>query len=449
MSSKGSNLSGGQKQRILIARALAAHPDILLLNDSSSALDYKTDAALRGELKAHFTDTTVIIVAQRIRSVKHADHILVLDNGKMIGYGRHDELMNCCEIYREISQSQMGVVFLYASLMVGFYLISSVLSYLLSILMIAISRKVTRKMRKDVFARLMELPVGYFDLHQTGEIISKISYDIDTVNESLSSNLIQVLTTIITVTGAFAMMLLLSPLLLLVFVVTVPLSIVLTKFLTGKTRPLFRARSQKLGELNGLVAELISGMKTLRAYTQEKNTIHKFRIKNTETVEAYYQAEYYGSVVGPSVNFINNLSLSLISVFGSLIFLAGRLLIGNISSFVLYSRKFSGPINEAANIMYDLQSALAAAERGFQLIDEPPEPIDDKDAAVLENVRGEVSLSHVNFAYTTNVPIIHNLSLRSELGRLIAIVGSTGAGKTTLINLLMRFYDVNGGTITG
>ncbi|MEG1426208.1 MAG: ABC transporter ATP-binding protein [Oscillospiraceae bacterium] len=339
-------------------------------------------------------------------------------------------------------------VFYYAGLMVGFYVVSSVLSYILSVLMITISRRVTRKMRKDVFDRLMSLPVGYFDIHQTGQIISKISYDIDTVNESLSSDLIQILTTIITVVGAFSMMLVISPVLVLVFVITVPLSMLLTKFMVGKTRPLFRDRSQKLGELNGLVEELISGMKTLKAYTQEKNTVQKFSAKNTEAVEAYYQAEYYGSMVGPTVNFINNLSLSLISVFGALIFLAGQISVGNISSFVLYSRKFSGPINEAANIMSDLQSALAAAERVFQLIDEPPEPEDAENAAVLTNVQGEVEITNVSFGYIPQKTIIHNLSLKAERGKLVAIVGPTGAGKTTLINLLMRFYDVNRGQIT-
>lgn len=338
-------------------------------------------------------------------------------------------------------------VFFYAFLMILFYLVSSALSYLLSILMIKISRLVTKRMRTDVFNHLMELPVGYFDVHQTGEIISKISYDIDTVNESLSSDLIQIFTTVITVVGALGMMVTISPILVLVFVITVPLSIILTKFLTGKTRPLFRSRSRKLGELNGMAEELISGMKTLRAYTQEKNALKKFSVKNSEAVEAYYRAEYYGSMVGPTVNFINNLSLSLISVFGAFIFLAGKLSIGNISSFVLYSRKFSGPINEAANIMSDLQSSLAAAERIFQLLDEPGEEKDCIGAEEVMEVRGGVTFSQVNFAYLPGQPIIKNLSLKVEPGQLVAIVGPTGGGKTTLINLLMRFYDVDTGTI--
>lgn len=338
-------------------------------------------------------------------------------------------------------------VFYYAALMVIFYLISSALSYVLSVLMIQISRKVVYKMRQDVFTHLMELPVGYFDTHQTGDIISRISYDIDTVNTSLANDLVQILTTLITVIGAFAMMIAISPRLVLVFVFTVPLSTILTKLITGKTRPLFRLRSRKLGELNGFVEEMISGQKTLKAYYQEENTIRKFDGKNEEAVEAYYRAEYYGSVVGPTVNFINNLSLTLVSVFGALLFLADQMSIGSISSFILYSRKFSGPINEAANIMSELQSALAAAERVFNMIDEPAEVSDRENAKELSNVKGDVLLKNVSFGYTKERVIIKGLDLYAASGKLVAIVGPTGAGKTTLINLLMRFYDAQEGQI--
>ncbi len=338
-------------------------------------------------------------------------------------------------------------VIFYCVLMLIFYIVSSLLSYLLSILMIQLSQKVIFQMRKDVFDKLADLPVGYFDRHQTGEIISRISYDIDTVNATLSTDLLQIFTSIITVAGSLGMMLILSPGLVLVFAVTIPVSILFTKYMTGKVRPLFRRRSAMLGELNGFTEEIISGQKTTKVYHQEETIIGRFDEKNKGAVDAYYDADYYGSMTGPSVNFINNLSLALISVFGALLFLWGRISLGDLSSFVLYSRKFSGPINEAANVISELQSAFAAADRIFRLIDEEPEPRDAKDAVVLNDVQGNVDLEHIHFGYTPEKIIIRDFNLSVRKGGLIAIVGPTGAGKTTIINLLMRFYDPNSGSI--
>ena len=338
-------------------------------------------------------------------------------------------------------------VFFYCGLMILFYLLSSLLSYILSVLMIRLSQKVVFQMREDVFRHLVELPVRYFDNHQTGDIISRISYDIDTVNASLSNDLLQVATSFITVAGSLIMMLAISPLLVLVFAVTIPISIVFTRYMTRKVRPLFRNRSLKLGELNGFVEEIITGQKTIKAYHQEQTMVGRFDVKNREAVDAYYNADYYGSMTGPSVNFINNLSLSLISMFGAILFLFGKLGLGALSSFVLYSRKFSGPINEIANIISELQSACAAAERVFLLIDEPVEPEDVPGAAMLDHVRGSVEMEHIRFGYLPDKTVIQDLSLKAEPGNLVAIVGPTGAGKTTVINLLMRFYDPDAGHI--
>ncbi len=338
-------------------------------------------------------------------------------------------------------------VYHYVVLMAVFFLLSSVFAYLLSVLMIHISQKIIFQMREDVFDSLTRLPVSYFDTHQTGEILSKISYDIDTINTSLSTDIIQILTSVITVVGSFAMMLTISPVLILVFVFTVPMSFFITRFLTGKTRPLFRARSASIGRLNGFVEEMIAGHKTMKAYNQEENVIKKFDVKNQEVVSSFYKADYYGTMTGPSVNFINNLSLSLITVFGAILFIQNTISLGNISSFVLYSRKFSGPINEAANIMNEFQSAIAAAERVFRLIDEPKEAPDIVGAKALTDVFGDVNLEDVDFGYVPDKMILSGLNLHAKPGSLTAIVGPTGAGKTTIINLLMRFYDVNSGAI--
>ncbi len=344
-------------------------------------------------------------------------------------------------------EANFPMVFWYCGLMLVFYIVSSGLSYILSVLMVKLSQKIVYQMRKDLFDKLIELPVRFFDSHQTGDIISRISYDIDTVNASLSNDLLQIATSVITVVGSLIMMLMISPTLVLVFVVTIPVSIFFTKYMTGRVRPLFRRRSAKLGELNGFVEEVISGQKTTKAYHQEETMIGRFDVKNGDAVDAYYDADYYGSMVGPSVNFINNLSLALISVFGALLYLAGSLTPGNLSSFVLYSRKFSGPINEMANIISELQSACAAAERVFRLIDEEPEPADVPGAFVLPETAGDVRMEHVRFGYDPEKIIIHDLNLHAKPGSLVAIVGPTGAGKTTIINLLMRFYDPQSGTI--
>lgn len=335
----------------------------------------------------------------------------------------------------------------FTGLMVLFYVFSSFFSYLLALLMISLSQKISFKMRKDVFEKMAELPIGYFDRHQTGDLISRFTYDIDTINTSLSHDLIQIFTSIITVIGSLVMMIIISPILVTVFAVTIPISILFTRFMTGKVRPLFRKRSAKLGELNGFVEEIVSGQKVIKAYHQEVSMIERFDEKNDEAVGAYYNAEFYSSTVGPSINFINNLSLSLVSVFGAILFLFGQLTLGNVSSFVLYSRKFSGPINELANILSELQSAMAAAERVFKLIDEEPETYDIEGAHVFDDVKGNVKFDHVNFGYVPGQTIIGDFSLEVEKGSLIAIVGPTGAGKTTLINLLMRFYDPTSGTI--
>ena len=345
-------------------------------------------------------------------------------------------------------QADFSRVFLYCGLMVAFYAVSSLLSYALSILMIQLSQKIIFQMRQQVFDRLTQLPVRYFDGTQTGDIVSRISYDIDTVNASLSNDLVQIAASVITVVGSFIMMVVISPVLVLVFVVTIPMSILFTRYMTKKVRPLFHMRSVRLGEMNGFVEEIISGQKTTKAYHQEETMISRFDEKNKAAVDAYYNADYYGGMTGPSVNFINNLSLAFVSVFGAILYLWGHLTIGDLSSFVLYSRRFSGPINEAANILSELQSACAAAERVFRLIDEEPEPADAPGAKALTHVKGDVAMSHVHFGYDPGKTIIHDLSLHAPPGGLTAIVGPTGAGKTTLINLLMRFYDPQSGSIT-
>jgi len=337
-------------------------------------------------------------------------------------------------------------VFYYASLMAIFYITSSILSYILSRLMIKIGKKVSYKMREDCFDKLMRLPVSYFDTNMIGDIISKMSYDIDTINASLSNDLISICTSIITVIGSISMMLTISYELVIIFVFTIPLSLLFTRYMLKKTKSLFKDRSRKLGMMNAYVEEMITGCKSIKSYSKEDKVLEVFDKYNDEASESSYKAEYYGAVTGPGVNAINNFTLSLVCVFGALLNIYRGLSLGDLASFVQYSRKFSGPINEVANIFIDIQSALAASERVFNLIYEEDEKKDDIDAYEID-AKGNVSFKDVFFSYTEDKKVIENLSFDAKRGEVIAIVGPTGAGKTTIVNLLMRFYDIDRGMI--
>ncbi|MBO5917672.1 MAG: ABC transporter ATP-binding protein [Oscillospiraceae bacterium] len=353
---------------------------------------------------------------------------------------------------------QFDVVWEKVRRMLVCYLLSAVLTYLLTLLMVRISQKIVYTMRKQLFEKLTHLPVGYFDTHATGDIISRISYDIDTVNASLSHDLVQVMTSIYTVAGSLIFMWKISRPLILVFAVTVPISIFFAQYRSKKVRPLFRKRSRKLGELNGYAEEMLSGCRTIQAYGREDEILSRFDRRNVETTDAYYDAEYYAAALGPGMMFINNLSISLIAMFGGILYLYSQngtlaqtsaffITLGGVAKFVQYSRKFAGPINEFANIMHEFQSAFSAAERVFRILDEEPEPADVPDAAVLTDARGQVDMENVCFSYTPDKQILRDVDVHVQPGKTIAIVGPTGAGKTTIINLLMRFYDVNDGLI--
>lgn len=335
----------------------------------------------------------------------------------------------------------------FARLMLLFYVSSSVLTLLINFLMMKVGRNIARQMRSDVFYKLMKLPVNYFDRNAAGDIISRVSYDIDVLSTSISTDIVQIMTSMITVAGSLFMMILISPLLSLMVLITIPLSVFYTRYMGKKTRPLFARRSAAYGKMNGYVEEMFSGQKTIQAYAREEAVLDKFESINQEASEAFYWANHYGMTIGPTMNSINNLGLALLGMFGSILYLKDLVSLAQISSFVLYSRKFSGPINEIANIINEIYSALAAAERVFRLLDETEESKDVENAGKLADVRGDVEIKNVSFGYVPDQMILQNFNLRAAAGKLIAIVGPTGAGKTTVINLLMRFYDVNAGEI--
>lgn len=310
------------------------------------------------------------------------------------------------------------------------------------------SRNVAYDLRRDTFNKLLTLPVSYFDNRQTGDILSILSYDVDTVKNSLINNLRTLFGIALNITISFVMMITILPELMLVFCVTVPLSVAFAVFISRYVRPFFRARSKTLGKLNGFTEEMISGQKTIRAYGRQEEIVGKYAAQNHEAAVASQNARARGALMGPGMNLINNISLTLISIFGGILYLMKRALLGDVSAFVQYSRRFLDPIRQFGDVMGDLQSAFSAAERIFDVLDEPAEKADAQDAAVLTEVAGDVAMEHITFGYTEDKTVISNLSLRAKPGSLVAIVGPTGAGKTTIINLLMRFYDAQQGLIT-
>ena len=343
-------------------------------------------------------------------------------------------------------------------LMLGCYLISALLSYVLSIVMIHLSQRIIYKMRKQVFEKLTTLPVNYFDTHATGDIISHLSYDIDTINSTLSHDLVQILTSVYTVVGSLIFMWQISKPMILIFALTVPVSLLFTRYRSKKVRPLFSKRSKKYGELNGFAEEMLTGSRTISAYGRQDVISSRFNKINDEAMDAFYKAEYNSALLFPTINLINNISLTLVAIMGGILYMYSQngtvlatsvffITLGGVAQFVQYSRKFAGPINEFSNILHEIQSAFSAAERVFAILDEEPEKADAEDAKELKEVKGDVCLNDVTFGYTEEKTILKNISVNAKKGQTVAIVGPTGAGKTTIINLLMRFYDHQSGEI--
>lgn len=338
-------------------------------------------------------------------------------------------------------------VFLYCGEMLACYAVSAWMNYWIAARLIKLGQAVTHDLRKAAFDHLSQLPVGYFDRHPTGDVISRICYDVDTVNAALSTDFLQILTSVFTVFGSAVYLLMISPKLSCVFVVTVPLSFFLTRFQMRRIQPMFRLRSKTLGQLNGFAEERITAQRTIRIYGVEAEDQRQFEAINTAASQAYYKADCASATLGPSVNFINNASLAAISAFGALMYLGGSLSLGSLSSFVLYSRKFSGPIREASNLLNELQAAFTAGERIMDLLDEPVEEEDRPDAIHPEHFCGDIDFEHVHFSYTPEKPVLTDFNAHIPAGSLTAVVGVTGAGKTTLVSLLLRFYSQQSGHI--
>ncbi len=332
-------------------------------------------------------------------------------------------------------------------IMLVFYGLSALMSWLQTFIMADVAQNTVKELRKDLFAKLQTLSVSFFDTRTHGEIMSRLTNDVETVNNTLMQSAVSIFSSLITVIGAFIMMLVLSPLLTFISLITIPLGMSITWKIAGKTRKLFVTQQKELGELNGYIEEIVSGQRVVKAFSREKESIKEFADINNRLKDAGIKAQIYSGIVPPLMNVINRLSFALVAGAGGCLVIKGAITIGVIASFINYSKHFARPINQIANQFNMIQVALAGAERVFEIMDEVPEIIEQPGSISIEDVKGEVIFDDVSFEYKKDIPVLKNVNIEASPGQTIALVGPTGAGKTTIVNLLMRFYDVNDGSI--
>ncbi|WP_196426928.1 ABC transporter ATP-binding protein [Paenibacillus sp. tmac-D7] len=332
-------------------------------------------------------------------------------------------------------------------LLAGLYVVSTLFSYIQQYVMAGISQKVVYDLRAEVNRKLARLPLKYFDSHTHGETLSRVVNDVDTISSTLQQSLTQLITSVVTLVGVVVMMLTISPLMTLIVVVTLPLSFMVIRLVTPRSQKHFRGMQQSLGELNGHVEEMYTGHPIVKAFGHERKSIAQFDAVNDRLYEAGWRAQFISGTIMPLMNFIGNIGYVLVCVAGGLLVMRGSIRIGDVQAFISYSKQFSMPITQTAQIANIIQSTIAAAERVFELLDEPEEVAEAAGGSVAQ-AKGRVRFEHVKFGYKDDAPLIADMNIDVRSGQTVAIVGPTGAGKTTLINLLMRFYELNGGRIT-
>jgi ATP-binding cassette, subfamily B, multidrug efflux pump len=327
------------------------------------------------------------------------------------------------------------------------YVMDAVLTFSQGWLMAGVSQRIVKSLRHALFQKLQKLPISFFDSRTHGELMSRLSNDIDNVSNTISQSTTQLMSGVIVIVGSLTMMLILSPILTLASLITVPLVFLLTRTIAKKTSVLFKDQQVQLGKLNGQIEETISGLHVVKAFNHEKKAIEEFEAVNSMLRNVGLKAQIWSGFLMPIMNVINNLGFAIVAVVGGVLAIKGNITIGIIASFLTYSRQFVRPLNDLANIFNILQSGVAGAERVFEIYDEQEESSDREDAIPLEHPRGEVIFENVSFGYRPDVPILKNVSFHAESGSSTALVGPTGAGKTTIVNLLTRFYDVTSGRI--
>lgn len=335
-----------------------------------------------------------------------------------------------------------------ALILIALYGASAVFSYLQQFVMAGVAQKMVYALRRDVDAKLARLPLKFFDARTHGEILSRVTNDVDTIATTLQQSMTQLITSVVTIVGVIIMMLTISPLLTLIVLITLPLYGFVTGVLAKRSQRYFAAQQYELGKLNGHVEDMFTGHTIVKAFGHENRSIERFTTINNQLYEAGWKAQLVSGIIMPLMNFISNLGYVIIAVIGGIFVTQGRITVGDVQAFIQYSQQFTWPIVQTANIANIIQSTIASAERVFELLDEPGEMPDRTDATVINHPRGDVAIEHINFSYSPDSRLIEDLTIDVHQGQTIAIVGPTGAGKTTLVNLLMRFYEIDRGQIT-
>ncbi|MGL6106942.1 ABC transporter ATP-binding protein [Romboutsia sp.] len=332
-------------------------------------------------------------------------------------------------------------------ILIVLYVISSIFSYLQQYIIAMVAQRTVYDMREDVYRKLNKLPLKFFDSHTHGELLSRVTNDIDNISSTLQQSITQLITSVVTIIGVIIMMLTISPLLTLITVITLPLGVILIRPVIKRSQGQFIKQQREIGRLNGHVEEMYTGHDVIKAFNREDESIEEFKNINKELYESAWRAQFMSGIMMPVMNVTNNLGYVFVSVVGGILVTRGRIQIGDIQAFIQYSKQFSQPISQTANIANIIQSTVASAERVFELLDDEEMIPDVTDNIKIENPKGQVIFDHVKFGYIPEKILIKDMNLNVSPGKTVAIVGPTGAGKTTLVNLLLRFYELNGGKI--
>jgi len=334
------------------------------------------------------------------------------------------------------------------TLVITVYALSALLAWLQGYLMAGVAMRTIYQLRKQVDEKLARLPLAYYDGHARGDTLSRVTNDIDNIAQTLQQSLIQIVTAVLTIVGVLGMMIWISPLLALISLFTIPLSIVITISIAKRSQKQFAAQWAHTGELNGHIEEMYTGHGIVKVFGRQAEAIEVFDEHNERLFQASFKAQFISGIIQPSMQFVNNLNYVAIAIVGGLRIASGQMSLGDVQAFIQYSRQFTQPIAQTASIANVLQSTVASAERVFELLDEAEEDVDPQQPVTLDHVEGHIELADLSFRYEPDTPLIEHLDLEATAGSTVAIVGPTGAGKTTLVNLLMRFYEIDGGTIS-